>query len=485
MREPVIPAATIRGSLPARPPESDAPPPDGVVVVPTYPMYSAGQMALATFLGTPFAGCLLLGKNYSRLRKPGAAWLAYAIGAIVTGLLLFAAIAVEGYPRIFSVAGVIAIGVLGRALQGDAYELHERSGGRQASWWVTVGLSLLTTLCWVLLVVAAVVAYEYASVEPSVERNGGEVFHPGATAAEATAVADFLAERGYFDGDAASVRLEREGDRMVALFVVKETAIRDDKVKTFFEGLASELSERGLGGKPVDIYLTDDQWERLTSIPWESRARGIEVGKDTITIRRGTDEAQARRFAALMQGLGEFDGTGHNAMLDRHGRFRATFAVGADITDEGVQHIHRLAWRIATHVFEGSPVDIVLIDDKQQPVHRLSWDKRPPDPFVTASGNEIHRWENCSEADARATAEVLAPALTARTEVALACFDEKIELSLYSEKRLTTDEIAVEKLSRDLFGDRPVHLWLHGLDRGDSYASQAWDDRPRKAKRKR
>ncbi|HEY5935695.1 MAG TPA: hypothetical protein VIU61_13695 [Kofleriaceae bacterium] len=485
MREPPIPAATIRGSLPAPPPESDAPLPEGVVVVPTYPMYSAGQMALATFLGTPFAGCLLLGKNYSRLRKPGAAWLAYGIGALVTGLLLFAAIAVEGYPRIFSVAGVIVIGVLGRALQGDAYDHHERSGGRRASWWVTVGLSLLTTLCWVVLVVAAVVAYEYTQLEPSVERNGGEVFHPGATAAEATAVADFLAERGYFDGDAASVRLEREGDRMVALFVVKDTAIRDDKVKTYFEGFASELSERGLGGKPVDIYLTDDQWERRTSILWESRAQVIAVGKDKITIRRGTDEAQARRFAALLQSLGEFDGTGHNAMLDRHGRFRATFAVGADITKDGIEHIHRIAWRIATHVFEGSPVDIVLIDDNQVPVHRLSWDKRPPDPFVTAAGNEIHRLGTCTEDEARGTAEVLAAVLAARVEVQIACNEEVAELMIYGEKRLTTGDIAVEKLSQGVFGDRPVDLWLHGLDRGEAYAWQKWADRPRKTTRKR
>jgi hypothetical protein len=485
MREPPIPAATVRGPLPAPPATSDEPPPDGVIVIPTYKLFSTGQMALATFLGTPFAGCLLLGRNYGKLRQPRAAWIAYGIGAAFTALLLYAAIAVPEFPRIFSITGVVAIAVLGKTLQGDAFFQHERAGGLQASWWVAVGLSLLTTLCCVVLAVGTFLAYEFATIPPSIERNGGEVFHAsGTTAAEATAVADLLAEIDYFSGDAASVRIQREGERIVALFVVQESAFNNDKVTTFFEDLQGKLSEKALGGKEVDIYLTDEHWARRETIPWESRSRVIQFGKDWITIRRGAEEAEGKRLGELLQRLSYFANKGHMVTLDRYARYRVSFIVTSEVTDQtDLDHYHRFAWRVSKHVVNEAPVDILLVDPDGKPVNRLSWDKRPGDPFVTDSGHEIHR-EGCSEDEARLTGEVLTSFLATRPglEVWIDC-DERVGVTINGKAQIDHRDVRVEDLSNQAFADRPVDLWIEATD-GDGYDEYVWKDRP-KTKRKK
>ena len=51
-------------------------------------LFSAGQITLATFLGAPIAGCLLLARNYRELGNGAAAWQSLVAG-IVSTILLF------------------------------------------------------------------------------------------------------------------------------------------------------------------------------------------------------------------------------------------------------------------------------------------------------------------------------------------------------------------------------------------------------------
>ena len=148
-----------------------------------------------------------------------------------------------------------------------------------------------------------------------------------------------------------------------------------------------------------------------------------------------------------------------------------------------VEQYHRFAWRIATHVFDGSPVDILLVDPDGTPQHRLSWDRRPPDPLVTAGGQGIHRFGRCTDAEIKATSEVLAEFLATRSgaELEVAC-DERIELSILHDQA-DPHAVPIAELSHRAFADRPVDLALYDGKRKQIYA-QAWEDRPPQRKTK-
>jgi len=267
--------------------------------------------------------------------------------------------------------------------------------------------------------------------------------------------------------------------------VVRESALRDDKVKTFFESMTIKLSERALGGKPIDIWLTDNVWERRTSISWESRPRELLFGKDNVTVRRGADDAHGKRLGELLQRMHYFEGTGSSVIFERHGRFLTTFVVDpAAMTDDVVAQFHWFAWRISKHVVEGSPVDVVLVDPAGKSLHRLSWDHRPQDPLVTTSGNEITRGEKCTEDDARNTAEVFATVLTAHpgVNVWIECLD-RVGVTLQDKQPFEAAGVPVDALSKR-FEDRPVDLFIVATE-GDTTLEQRWEDRARKTKRKK
>ncbi len=63
-------------------------------------LFSVGQITLATFLGMPIAGCLLLAQNYRELGKGGVAWQSLAAGVASTILLLLIAFFLpENFPN--------------------------------------------------------------------------------------------------------------------------------------------------------------------------------------------------------------------------------------------------------------------------------------------------------------------------------------------------------------------------------------------------
>lgn len=125
---PHVPPAEVR---PPAPPE----------VVPSGRLYSEWQTALATWLGSPLAGCLLLARNYEVLENRRAAWQSLAAGVAGT-LLLFAVIVVlpENFPagRGISIATGFAMHQITKQLQGAAIDEHLKAGGEKGSWAVTV-----------------------------------------------------------------------------------------------------------------------------------------------------------------------------------------------------------------------------------------------------------------------------------------------------------------------------------------------------------
>lgn len=107
-------------------------------------LFSVWQITLATFLGTPLAGSLLLARNYQVLGKSGAAWKSFAGGVVSTIILMLIAFWLpENFPNaVLPVAYCFGMRQLVEYLQGDVISHHLKSGGRQGSWVITVAVGL-------------------------------------------------------------------------------------------------------------------------------------------------------------------------------------------------------------------------------------------------------------------------------------------------------------------------------------------------------
>src|SRR5690349_2588639 len=75
------PVTRSAASAPTPPRPAPAPPP-------SYRLYDRYAVALATFLGTPAAGGVLLAMNYRRLGRPERALLSVVLAILATALLI-------------------------------------------------------------------------------------------------------------------------------------------------------------------------------------------------------------------------------------------------------------------------------------------------------------------------------------------------------------------------------------------------------------
>jgi hypothetical protein len=118
-------------------------------------MYSPGQIAWATYLGAPIAGCWLLALNYRRLGDARAANLALISGSIGTVLLLALAFVLpERFPKfVVPAAYTFVMYRCVRALQGKVYEDRLANGANKGSVWVATGIGIL---CLILILTAIV-----------------------------------------------------------------------------------------------------------------------------------------------------------------------------------------------------------------------------------------------------------------------------------------------------------------------------------------
>jgi hypothetical protein len=374
----MLPKATVRGVIPD-PSPSDAPLPPGVIVVPTYTLYAPGQMGLAAFLGTPIAGSLLLGLNFSRLGNRRAAWTSYVLGVVATALLIALAIAVPRFPSMLGIGSIAIIWMLGSTLQGAHYQRHLECGGRRASSWAAVGLSLLSTAIVFGIVVGGAIVHDYRSIPPKVELGGGEVYHAsGTTEVQARNVALYLVETEYFGNEPASVWIEREGGRYAVTFILAREGLEQSGLHVYFGDFSEPLSTKVFDGEPVDLYLADEFRERKHKLVWEDRTRRIVFADDAVLARRGASEADARAIGTELAELGHFDGGGYEVGLRREGRFVVTFSVPSDATPTKLRDSYSDYLRPLSGALAGSPLDIELLDTDGKLVLRIAWEDAPP-----------------------------------------------------------------------------------------------------------
>jgi len=235
---------------------------------PWYKLYSPGCIGLVAFLTGPVGAFFLLILNYWRLGKPRAARL-----TIYAGVVTMAAVLILGFSLPESIPGLligiplfVLIWIAARILQEDIYADHLRQGGQAASGWSAAGFGLLGLVLYLGIFYGAFSIYQQhlsAGFGTRLDFGGGEeVFYKnGATQADAWALGTFLRRDGYFNGQGPkSVRISRDGNRLVVDFVVQNWVFQDRPVQQEFRQLGQEISQQAFGGDPIEVHLCDEMF---------------------------------------------------------------------------------------------------------------------------------------------------------------------------------------------------------------------------------
>ncbi|MCA9034147.1 MAG: hypothetical protein KDA91_03400 [Planctomycetaceae bacterium] len=226
---------------------------DTQATAPTYKLHSPGGVVWATFLGAPLAAGIVMALNYARAGRGENVWKAIAGGVAASIVLLGLVFAIpdeilDKIPNaVFYVPQLLIVSAVAKKLQGRLVEEHVARGGELVSGWRSAGIGLM---CLPLLIGGLLL------MEPSfgnvLTAGNDEVYYRGnATEEDAQELADALKTLGFFGGDGASVRLEKESGRTTLSFILINDAWNDAEIVDGFQSIGVSLA-----GDPLPSNFT-------------------------------------------------------------------------------------------------------------------------------------------------------------------------------------------------------------------------------------
>lgn len=125
-------------------------------------LYTPGHVSLATFLGTPLAGSVIMAMNESRLGRKATALKTALLGIAGTIVLLIISFALpDNFPAFpINIGTLLLMGWIARSRQGATVARHIAAGGRPASGWAAAGIALLCLLVTIVPLFVIFVAIE-------------------------------------------------------------------------------------------------------------------------------------------------------------------------------------------------------------------------------------------------------------------------------------------------------------------------------------
>src|ERR1039458_9866628 len=284
----------MSSSYPIPMPGGEASPPP----IPAYTLFNADSVGLATFLGTPIAGGILMAVNYRRLGKGGKAAAVLLIALLVTALAL-----VFGYLVPQGVSALVAVGLflgartapkaqqdaqkLGAALKttgflsdrGASVFLSKGNGGTVVSFVVKEGIwndpAMVASFeeigrqiapsvggfpIQVRLIDSARAVKKEVTAGKAIIGTKDEIYYFGsATEADAKALGQALQTAGFFRDAGFSVLLSK-GDGTVISFVVREGLWDEPEHVANFETITRQVASSA-GGLPIKLRLLNNALE--------------------------------------------------------------------------------------------------------------------------------------------------------------------------------------------------------------------------------
>ncbi len=242
---------------------------------PDFKLHSHHSVGIATFLGSPIAGGLLMAANHRMLERPGRG---LNILFLTGGLTLFLLLAAFNLPDSASQASSILAFLPAFILQWWAkntfkadQDLHAAQGGALASRWKAASLGLL---CGAAILGSIFLFFQNQMGERYPVSAQEEIYYKGGTTkAEVKALGDLMKEIGFFNGQGAkTLILEKEEAqrRFILSFVILPGIEKDPTNLQAFEDLIQPISSRVLGGAPLLIHLLDDKLKLKQLLPREA-----------------------------------------------------------------------------------------------------------------------------------------------------------------------------------------------------------------------
>jgi len=120
-------------------------------------IYSDKQVSLATFLASPIAGGILMAHNERAIGRREMAWyyICITIAATVVLILLSIFVLPERKPGNYLIPLLLAAAMKywsGR-VQGNILTSGDFPDAKRASWWATIGISLLVVISFAVLII--------------------------------------------------------------------------------------------------------------------------------------------------------------------------------------------------------------------------------------------------------------------------------------------------------------------------------------------
>jgi hypothetical protein len=223
------------------------------------PLFSSGQVIVASFFASPLAGFVLLALNARRRGENNRAILTLVAGLLCTALFVAAGIALP-VGKLSSIGMLPTIAIALYAKQHDTtFDQHIQAGGKKASGWATAGIGIATLATLFGATVAILWATGYGE-DPSVAFGPDEhvYYVDGATEEDARRVGAYLQKAGMFTGHKEiDVKTERDRDGIAVSFVVGDGRWDEPGVIDAFGAIREGLAKDAFPGKTVTVKLCD------------------------------------------------------------------------------------------------------------------------------------------------------------------------------------------------------------------------------------
>jgi hypothetical protein len=320
------------------------------------------SVGLATLLGSPIAGALLMGANYRRLGKGGQAVGAVAIAVAVTVLaVVFGNLIPLTFSTAVGIGLLLATKSLAQVLQGPDVTQHVSAGGKLASRWAATGVGVVMMAVILGGIFLFVYAQEVLSYGTKMTFGSKDVIYysGSATAAEASMVGEKLKNIGYFSDHGFTVFLSKDKGGPVVSFVVKEGAWNKPDKVIAFEDIGANLAPL-LHAAPLKVRMIDTSREIKKDL---TAGKAIIGTKDEVYYFGSATEADARALGQALKTAGFFLDRGFSVLLSKGERTVLSLVVREGIWDQpdSVTAYENLARRVAPSV-GGFPLTLRLVN---------------------------------------------------------------------------------------------------------------------------
>jgi hypothetical protein len=342
-----------------------------VEMAPAYRLYSLRAILLASIVGSPLAGSILMAVNYARLGKKANAALTLTLGLLGTVLVvMLAAQLPDGFMKgNIAIPMGLAFGTwrLAEALQGKALEDHADADGKFVSRWAAFGIGL--AVCVPFLIAMLLPLFTEMLVLPTVTigQNDKVAYSGSASKEEAEALGAALKQVGFFRDKGTTVRLSRDEKGILLCISVKEGKWDDAVFVAGIEQVGWKIAP-AVGGPPIRIHLLDGT-DKLRKELLIVNDRVMVGEKDVVIFSGNATQPEAEALGAALRRNGYFLDQGYEVRLNKKTQGKdaqeavVTFEVRDGLWNEPrFVDAFRVIARDAAPAIGGFPVRVRLLD---------------------------------------------------------------------------------------------------------------------------